>query len=193
MPDRLGAVYDDVEAKAPAILAAGTVPPPPVGPLELGAGYALACDVAGDLGAVTFAVVDMYPDLADGMWCLAMIYRRLDDVWVEFGEHDSTTTARPFERIAAVENSTLPWIDWHSNGPLMPHETGCLHSYFGVAPVTTTRLTVSAGGGAERDLRITRGNGAYVAVVSGRSSTLSGYGADGRLLGQFDAGQADSI
>jgi hypothetical protein len=58
-----------------------------------------------------------------------------------------------------------------------------MHSYFGIAPVTTARLTVTAAGGSERDIPITPFNGAYVVAVSGPESTLTGYSPDGRQLG----------
>jgi hypothetical protein len=37
--------------------------------------------------------------------------------------------------------------------------------------------------GRERDLRITPWCGAYVGVVAGATATLTGYGAEGRVLG----------
>jgi hypothetical protein len=169
---------NDVNAMARAILGAGAVPPPPAGPLEPGVAYSLAFDIDGDFAAVSFAIPDMYPEVAAGMWCLAVVYTRMEGAWAEYGEHDNTTTPRPFERPARPENSVESWLDWHSNGL-----GGDVHSFFGVAPHATARLTVTADAGEERELRITPSNGAYVAVVRGESSTLTGYAADGRRLG----------
>jgi hypothetical protein len=55
--------------------------------------------------------------------------------------------------------------------------------FFGIAPATTARLTVSDRAGRVRDLRITPWSGAYVAAVDGDYSRLTGYDRQGRQLG----------
>jgi hypothetical protein len=176
----------DMEAKAQRVLETREVPLPPAGSVETGVGYPLAVDVDGDLAAVSFAVLDMYPDIQPGMWCVALIYRRRENGWVEASEHDNTTTPRPFERPLAAENDVAGWIDWHSNsGVGWSEEHGEMHSYFGIAPVTTARLTVTPAAGSERDIRITPFNGAYVVAVAGSESTLTGYSPEGSRLGAF--------
>jgi hypothetical protein len=51
--------------------------------------------------------------------------------------------------------------------------------------VGTARLVVTDEAGRGRDLRVTAWNGAYVAVVSGLRSTLTGYDEHGDILGSF--------
>jgi hypothetical protein len=177
-------LYADLDAKAQRILKTREVPLLPAGSVEPGVGHPLAFDVDGDLAAVSFAVLDMYPDIQPGMWCLALIYRRRENAWVEACEHDNTTTPRPFERPSVAENDVAGWVDWHSNsGVWWSEEHGSLHSYFGIAPRTTARLTMTPAGGSERDIRITRFNGAYVVAVAGSESTLTGYSPEGSRLG----------
>jgi hypothetical protein len=171
---------------ASEILDAGVVPPPPAGRLEPGVRYPLAFDLHGDLGAVSFAVLDLHPRIARGMWCEALMYARgRDGRWVEIAEHDNMTSPRPFERPRQPENTEETWVDWHSNHGLRQSGThDYLTGFFGVAPFTTARLTVTAAGEEERDLRITPRSGAYVAVVAAATWTLRGYGADGERLGE---------
>jgi hypothetical protein len=160
----------------PEILESRQLPPAPTGDLEARVRYPLAFDLVDDVGAVSFAVPELYPDIAPGMWCVAVVYRRLDGVWVEADEHDNTTTAHPFRRPATVENSSVSWVDWHSNS---------LGSCFGIATAATARLTVTTNG-VERDLRISPESGAYVAASYGPRTTLAGYAADGTRLGQLE-------
>ena len=175
----------DWRSAASAILDTGVLPAPPAGPLEPGVRHPLAFDREGDLGAISFAVVDLHPGIAKGMWCETLIYaRERGGRWADIGEHDNTTSPRPFERPRSAENSDEPWIDWHSNDGL--REGGghrYLTSFFGIAPVATARLTVSPAGGAERDLRISAVSGAYVAAIPAAAWTLTGYGVDGERLG----------
>ena len=178
---------DDVRASAPAILASGAVPGPPEGPYVEGRAYPLAVDVDGATGAVSFAALNAEPRIQPGWWCVAVGFTLVDDVWREGAQDDNSTTQRPFVRPVAVENSTLPWLDWHSNGGLA--EGGAYtrprHMFFGIAPVSTARLTVTDGTGRERDLAITPWCGAYVATVEGSCSRLTGYGHDDGLIGSF--------
>jgi hypothetical protein len=174
------------DLRASEILDAGVVPPPPAGRLEPGVRYPLALDLHGDLGAISFAVLDLHPRIPRGMWCEALMYSRgRNGRWVEIAEHDNTTSPRPFERPRQPENSEETWIDWHSSDGL---QEGGSHEYltgfFGIAPLTTARLTVTAAGEQERDLRITPRSGAYVAVVAAAAWTLTGYGAHGERLGE---------
>jgi hypothetical protein len=177
---------DDWRARASEILDAGVVPPPPAGRLEPGVRYPLAVDRHADLGAISFAVLDLHPRIARGMWCEALAYARgRDGRWVEIAEHDNTTSPRPFDRPREPENSEEAWIDWHSNDGLREGGTHeYLTGFFGIAPVTTARLTVTAAGQEERELRITPRSGAYVAVVAAAAWTLRGYRADGERLGE---------
>jgi hypothetical protein len=59
------------------------------------------------------------------------------------------------------------------------------HTFFGIAPAGTARLTVTDEAGRTRDLPITAWNGAYVAVVAGARSTLTGYDERGERLGSL--------
>jgi hypothetical protein len=83
-------------------------------------------------------------------------------------------------------NSRVAWCDWHSNGGLGrwgdddPPEWR--HTFFGIAPVGTARLTVTDETGNTRDLQITPWN---VAIVAGAHSTLTGYDERGDRLGSF--------
>jgi hypothetical protein len=181
--------WDETHRLAPEILATGIVPGPPAGPFVSGAAYPLAVDVDGCLGAVSFAALDPYPDIEDGWWCVAMSFTLIDGAWTERSQHDNLTQAQPFSRPLTPDNSRHDWCDWHTNGPAglgdEEDEHPWRHGFFGVAPVGTARLTVTDEAGRERDLRITPWNGAYVAEVAGLSSTLTGYGADGRPLGSL--------
>jgi hypothetical protein len=177
---------DEVRVSAPAILSSGLVPGPPDGPFVSGAAYPLAVDVNGRLGAVSYAALDPYPDIVPGWWCVACSFSLRDGRWWEGSQDDNTTSSRPFERPAAVENGTA-WLDWGSNGAIgeWEQEPREQHVFFGVAPSTTSRLVVTDRDGAGRDLSITPWCGAYVAVVAGTYSKLTGYDGDGRQLGSF--------
>jgi hypothetical protein len=86
-----------------------------------------------------------------------------------------------------AENSTLTWLDWHSNCALagIGDPQRYRHMFFGIAPTSTARLTVSDETGRERDLAITAWCGAYVASVEGSFSRLAGYDHNGEPLGSF--------
>jgi hypothetical protein len=60
------------------VLASGRGPGPPSPPHEIGVGYPLAFDVCGRIAAVTFAALDVYPDIASGWWCLVEQFSRWD-------------------------------------------------------------------------------------------------------------------
>jgi hypothetical protein len=179
--------YDDVRATAPGILMAGVVPGPPVGPFVAGRAYPVGVDVDGTTGAVSYVALDAYPDIAPGWWCVALRFTCVDGVWHEVSEDDNSTTQRPFERPAEIENSVATWFDWHSNGAIGGYEEPPVHRhlFFGIAPVGTARLTVTDEAGRERDLTITPWSGAYVAAVDGPFSRLTGYDEAGATLGSF--------
>jgi hypothetical protein len=179
---------EDLETQGLAVLAAGRVPGPPAPPYEAGVGYPLAFDICGRIAAVSFAALDVYPDLSSGWWCLVEQFSLQDGAWgFAGGEHDNTTTSTPFERPTSVDNGVADWLDWGSNGGWgeWEDEPRRRHSAFGIAPVHTARITVTTVDGSERDLRITPWNGAYVMVAPGPRSTLTGYDAQGRVLGTF--------
>ena len=83
----------------------------------------------------------------------------------------------------------MSWVDWHSNGGYAgwDEEPRERHSYFGIAVAGTARLTVTTTDGVERDVRITPWNGAYVVAAPGTHSTLTGYDAQGNVLGGFSS------
>jgi hypothetical protein len=183
-------IDEDARELGARILERNAVPGPPAGPWRRDTAYPLAFDVDGRLGAVSFAVLDMYPDIAAGWWCWATTWEHDGVGWRGPGlESDNTTSPHPFVRPAEPTNGNLGWSDWHSNGGAgeWPEEDEFpwRHTFFGIAPVSTARLTVTGETGRERDLRITPWNGAYVAVVAGVHSTLTGYGHDGRALGSL--------
>jgi hypothetical protein len=178
---------DDVRASAAGILAAGVVPGPPKGPFVERRAYPLGVDVDGATGAVSYAAFNLYPDIAPGWWCVAIRFALGDRGWQDLEQDDNSTTQRPFERPVEVENSTLTWLDWHSNGGLagIGDSLRYRHMFFGIAPTTTARLTVSDETGRERELAITPWCGAYVASVEGAFSRLAGYDHNGEPLGSF--------
>ena len=173
------------------ILEAGRLPGPPTPPYEIGVGYALAYDVCGQIAAVSFAALDVFPDLARGWWCLVEQFSSFsEEGWAHAGgEHDYATSATPFRRPESVENSKRDWVDWVSFGGAheWEEEPRRRPSYFGIAPVRTTRLTVTSKDGRERALQITPWNGAFVVVSPGTSSTLTGSDAHGDVLGSLIA------
>jgi len=173
------------EELAARVITAGTVPRPPRPPYRPDVVYPLALDLRGEQATVSFAVLDLHPDIATGWWCLAMEFERTPEGgWRECGEHDNTTSPTPFRRPDYVEGEVSGWIHWHSNGGISRGRDGrWSHDYFGIAPVTTARLVITTDEGHERDLPITPWNGAYATTVMARSSTLTGLAADGRVLG----------
>jgi hypothetical protein len=174
------------------ILATGAVPGPPRGPVDPALAHPLAVDVDGDLAVILYAVFDAFPEISPGWWCDSTVFRRVDGAWGGGGPGgDNSTSQRPFARPDEVENSIEPWTDWPSNGNLLGWEDGfTAHTCFGIAPTRTARVTIAGADGRERDLRITPWCGAYVAVVRGETSTLTGYGHDGAALGRIERGGA---
>lgn len=175
-------------------LAAGRVDGPPPGPWEPGRAYPLALDVdeANGIAAVSFAILDLYPDIAPGWWCEAITFAFRGGRWrFAAGESDNCTAPDPFSRPASATNSLHGWCDWHTNGGLggwgEDDPPAWRHTLFGIAPEGTARLTVTDETGTTRDLRITPWNGAYVAIVAGVRSTLTGCGERGERLGAFRA------
>lgn len=163
------------------------MPGPPVGNVD---SYPLAVDIDGDVGAVSWALLNAHPHIDTGWWCEAVMYGHGPGGWGEItAGDDNTTSPTPFERPKVVTNSTMEWMDWGSQGGLAvwgePGDSDHIerHVLFGIAPVGTARLTVTTPDGRERDLRITPWNGAYVAVVEGDDSLLTGFGHGGELLG----------
>lgn len=178
---------EEIRLTAPTILTTGTVPGPPTPPFRRGRAYPLAADVERDFAAVSFAALDPYDDLQTGWWCFVRLFALHDGRWREVGEHDNTTTQRPFARPDQAENSTEAWVDWlsHDYSQADAAEEPVRHSFFGIAPKGTARLTVSVESGRERAVRITPWNGAFVVFVDGGPSTLIGYASDGRVLGSI--------
>jgi hypothetical protein len=176
---------DEVRGSAPGILSSRAVSGPPAGPFESGAAYPLAVDVDGELGAVSHAALDPYPDIAEGWWCVAHSFSFRDGGWCAASDHDNTTSSRPFVRPSTVENGKTSWMDWASNGGIgeWEEEPRMRHLLFGIAPTTTARLVLATDGGRRRDLDITPWCGAYVAIVAGAYSELTGYGPSGETLG----------
>ncbi|HEY6759923.1 MAG TPA: hypothetical protein VI318_10545 [Baekduia sp.] len=183
--------WDDTERLGLEVLAARHVAGPPPEPRRPDRPHPLALDVnaAHGIAAVSFAIFDMYPDIARGWWCEAVTFSFRDGQWCYAGgESDNSTTPDPFSRPDRATNSVHGWCDWHSNGGLgewtddPPEER---HTFFGIAPAGTARLTVTDAEGSARDLLITPWNGAYVAVVAGAHSTLTGYDRRGDVLGSL--------
>jgi hypothetical protein len=174
---------EDVDATAPGILETREVEGPPAGPFVPGRAYPLAFDVDGDFGAVSYAALDPYPDIEPGWWCVAVAFKRSGATWCENGDQDNTTTPEPFTRPTVAES----WTAWHSNGGLWGNGDPVRyhHVFFGIAPATTARLTVTDRSGRARELAVTPWCGAYVAVVDGDFSRLTGYDRGGRELGSL--------
>jgi hypothetical protein len=182
---------DDVRQHGPLLLAAGVVPGPPEGPFVEGRAYPLGVDVDGSTGAVSYAALNPYPDIAPGWWCVAIRFTQVDGVWRDGDQDDNSTTQQPFVRPIEIENSTSTWFDWHSNGGLGDYSERIgdppryRHMFLGIAPARTARLTVTDETTRERDLSITPWRGAYVANVEGAFSRLTGYDRNGQQLGSF--------
>jgi hypothetical protein len=170
-----------------AVLQAGHVPGPPEPPFQPGIAYPLAFDVHDGIAAVSFAALDTYPDTHRGWWCLVEQFALDDDgTWRHAGgAHDNTTTPTPFQRPTHPQNSRTAWIDWRSDGGRGEWDAHPMHrhSYFGTAPTTTDRLTVTTDDDRTRDVAITPWSGAWIVVAPGTASTLTGYDATGAVLG----------
>ena len=181
----------DLETLGCDVLTAGAVPGRPAPPYERGVGHPLALDICDRIGAVSFAVLDAYPEIAPGWWCLVEQFALVEGTWTPAGgSHDNTTSQTPFERPRAVSNSSLDWVDWASFGGVggWDEEPRERHSYFGIAVTGTMRLTVTTEDGRERDVPITPWCGAWVVAAPGRHSTLTGYDATGSVLGTVSDG-----
>jgi hypothetical protein len=183
---------DDQELLGLRVLTAGRVDGPPQGPWRRERAYPLAFDIntADGIAAASFAIFDMHPDIEPGWWCEAVTFAFRDSQWrYAGGASDNSTAPDPFSRPTKATNSAYPWCDWHSNGGLGgwaeddPPEWR--HTFFGIAPTGTARLTVTDETDRTRDLPITPWNGAYVAIVGGTRSTLTGYDEHGNVLGSF--------
>ena len=181
----------DIDRLAPVMLRLGVVPGPPSGPPVPGSAYPLAVDVHDRLGAASFAVLGLHPEIADGWWCVTRQYALRGGTWQDAGgEHEVPATSRPFEPPATAEDSTVAWVDRPSDGGHgeWDDEPRRRHVLSGVATATTARLAVTDESGRTRTIAITPWCGAYVAVVAGASSRLTGYGAAGEELGSIEAG-----
>jgi hypothetical protein len=181
----------ELSALGVEVLTTGRLPGPPSPPHEVGVGYPLAFDVCGRIAAVSFAALDVYPDIALGWWCLVEQFSCSDGTWgAAGGEHDNTTSATPFERPTSEENSNLDWLDWVSFGGACEwdEEPRRRQSYFGIALVRTARLTVTVEHGCERELRVTPWNGAFVVASPGTHSLLTGYDVEDNVLGMLATG-----
>jgi hypothetical protein len=183
---------DDRELLGRRVLAAGRVDGPPQRPWRREHRYPLAFDInaADGIAAVSFAILDMHPDIEPGWWCEAVTFAFRDGQWsYAGGDSDNCTAPDPFSRPAKATNSIHPWCDWHSNSGLAewPEDDPpkSRHTFFGIAPTGTARLTVTDDAERTRDLHITPWNGAYVAIVAGTRSTLTGYDEHGNVLGTF--------
>lgn len=156
------------------ILHAGVVPPPPREQIRSHFAYPIALDIYDGFAAVSFAVLNLYER---GWWCVVKLYREIDGQWVSFFEYDSATTDTPFRRPSRVENR---WVDWMCDSPALVFGNESLErrSFFGIAPIETARLTV-----AGRDVPITPWSGAFVATAPSGHCELTGYAADGTVLG----------
>lgn len=142
---------------------------------------------------MSFVALDVYPDIARGWWCLVEQFSSSDGTrGGAGGEHDNTTSSTPFKRLTSAENSELDWLDWLSFGGAAEwdDEPRRRQSYFGIAPVQTARLTVTAEDGCERELRVTPWNGAFVVASPGTHSALTGYDVEDNVLGTLSIGDS---
>jgi len=161
---------DDPNELGFELVRSGATAAPPQDPIQAHVAYPIALDTHAGFAAVTFAALNIYER---GWWCVAKVYREIDGVWTEFFEYDSATTDMPFERRPMQPGR---WVDWMCDSPELIY--GDRHSFFGVAAAQTARLTVDG-----RDVPITPWNGAFVATAPGERSVLTGYAADGSVLG----------
>lgn len=181
---------EDIDRFAPVMLRLGVVPGPPADPPVPGRAYPLAVDVHDRLGAVSFAVLGLRPDLEEGWWSVTRQYALRGGSWqATGGRHEVPTSPRPFEPPEASERSPVAWVDRPSDGGHgeWDEDPRRRHVLAGIATTATARLAVTDESGATRGIAITSWCGAYVAVVAGRTSRLTGYGASGEELGSLDA------
>jgi hypothetical protein len=167
-------VFKDPSEIGIEILNSGVLPRPPSEPLLGHTAYPIAVDIDSEFAAVTFAALNIYER---GWWCVASVYRRVGTAWTAFNEFDNATTDSPFERPLDAGDS---WVDWMSDsGPLVYGDQVLeRYAFFGIASTRTARLTVD-----DRELTITPWNGAFVATTPREDSVITGYAADGTLLG----------
>ncbi|RKQ94014.1 hypothetical protein C8N24_3890 [Solirubrobacter pauli] len=159
-----------------AVLDAGHVPGPPAPPFKIGTGYPLALCVNGDLAAVSFAVLDAYPDIAMGWWCFLESYQRTNGLWgYTAAPHDNTTSETPFARPTGG-------IEWVSFGGVSgwDDEPKQRHSYFGIAGTDIARLAIGT-----CEVPITPWCGAWVVIAPGDASTLTAYDAAGVVVDEI--------
>ncbi len=185
--------YRSMEAQLPEILEAGCRP---VShgccgghPGDDDRAHPLAVDIGGDLGAVSFAVFDPYPDTASrlgGAWRPACSARRTG-AGLPTSRASTTTRPRPRRtrvrlpaRTATAGSIGTPTAPFSASGRATTAREDWRHGFFGIAPAGTARLVLADEHGRERDLRITPFNGAYVAYLRGTRSTLMGYDAGWR-------------
>lgn len=181
---------EDIDRFAPVMLRLGVVPGPPPEPPVPGRAYPVAVDVHDRLGAVSFVVLGLRPDAPGGWWCVTRQYALRGGTWQDAdGEHAVPASPRPFDPPATAEDSPVAWVDRTSDGGHgeWDEEPNRRHVLSGVATAATARLAVTDESGLTRDLAITPWCGAYVAVVAGASSRLTGYGAAGEELGSIEA------
>lgn len=180
-----------LETLGMAVLAAKKVPAPPSRPAAVGVAYPVAFDIAGTIAAVSFVALNVYPEHLR-WWCLVEQFWLDGENWVPAGgSYDNTTTDTPFARPTRVENSVETWVDWitdggHGGWDVEPRER---HSYCGIAPTHTARLTVTTPDGLSRSIAVNPLSGAWVVVAPGTRSTLTGYDAAGVKLGTTEFGQ----
>lgn len=181
---------EDIDRFAPVMLRLGVVPGPPSGSPVPGRAYPRAVDVHDRLGAVSFAVLGLRPEVADGWWCVTRQYALRGGTWQDAGgEHEVPTSSRPFEAPETPESSPVAWVDRPTDGGHgeWDEEPQRRHVLSGSATAATARLAVTDESGRTRGIAITPWCGAYVAVVAGASSRLTGYGAAGEELGSVEA------
>ena len=184
---------EDIRRIAPVLLKLGVLPEPPAEPPVHGRAYPLAVDVHGRIGAVSFAVFDLHPDVEPGWWCLVRQYALRDGRWQDAaGEADAFWSQEPFDPPEAPEDSDVSWIDRGSCGGVgeWDDEPRRRHVLFGIAMPETASLSVCDDSGAERHLAINPWCGAFVAIVAGATSRLTGYAPGGAELGSLAFGTA---
>ena len=177
------AFAEDIARLAPVMLRLGVVPEPPSGAPVPGRAYPLAVDVHDRLGAVSFAVLD---GVSDGWWRLTRQYALRGGRWEDAGGEHDVETASPF---APPQTGDHGWVERPADGGHgeWDEEPVRRHLLSGIAAAATARLEVTDESDRTRDIAITPWCGAYVAVVAGASSRLTGYGAAGEELGSITA------